>query len=232
MTSLLGSLLVLLAQAGAGGAAAGRADPGSHGPSHSHGRDRFKNPADLAAYVAHQEEPARQAWQKPDEVLRTLGVRKGQTVCDIGAGPGYFALRLASLVGASGRVYAVDVEPRILEILRDRVAAAGTRQVTPVLGLTDDPLLPDGACDLALVVDTYHHFPDGAAYLRRLRRALAPRGRVVNIDFHKRPTPVGPEMEHRISREDFLRDARGAGLRVVAEPTFLENQYFLVLEPK
>jgi len=195
------------------------------------GRDQFRNPRDLKGYIAAQEEPARAAWQKPDEVLRALRLRPGQTACDIGAGPGYFTLRLARAVAPGGHVFAVDVEPKILDALRDRIGKAGARNVTPVLGLGDDPLLPAAACDLILVVDTYHHFRDGAAYLRRLRAALRPAGRLVNIDFHKRSTPLGPPLPHRLAREDFLRDAEGAGFELTEEPTFLENQYFLVLTP-
>jgi ubiquinone/menaquinone biosynthesis C-methylase UbiE len=80
-------------------------------------------------------------------------------------------------------------------------------------------------------VDTYHHFPDGPAYLRELTRALRPGGRIVNIDFHKRDLPVGPPMDHKVSREAFLSDAKAAGLKLVAEHEFLPYQYFLVLQP-
>jgi len=223
VTASLGALLlfgVVAAAAPAGPAAA---------PADEHGRDRFKNPRDLQAYIAAQEEPGREAWQKPDKVVDALDVRAGQTVCDIGAGPGYFSFRLARRVGPRGRVYAVDVDARILDALRERVEKREAKNITPVLGAAADPLLPEGACDLILIVDTYHHFPDHAAYLRRLVGLLRPAGRIANVDFHKRPTPVGPEMEHRVAREEFLRDAAGAGLAVVAEPTFLENQYFIIL---
>lgn len=189
----------------------------------------YRNPKDLAAYLARQEAPDRATWQKPAAVLRALGLRRGQLVADIGAGPGYFSLRLARAVGPSGHVYAVEPELQILDVLRERIAAAGARNVTPVLGRGDDPLLPAGRCHLALIVDTYHHFPDGPAFLRRVARALRPGGRVVNIDFAKRETPVGPPVDHRVAREDFLRDARRAGLALVAEHRFLPHQYFLVL---
>src|SRR5690348_8106363 len=102
--------------------------------AHEHGRDRFRNPQDLAAYIAAQEEPAREAWQKPDRVVAALGIRPGQTVCDVGAGPGYFSFRLARAVGERGRVFAVDVEPKILEALRDRIEKRAITNVTPVLG--------------------------------------------------------------------------------------------------
>ncbi|HZX95672.1 MAG TPA: methyltransferase domain-containing protein [Myxococcales bacterium] len=198
-----------------------------HGQHGKHG-----NPEDLEAYIARMEEPGRAEWQKPDEVVRALGLQRGQVACDIGAGPGYFALRIARAVGEDGGVYAVDVEPRILEALRKRLQPTGLRNVTPVLALSDDSLLPPRACDLILIVDTYHHFPDGPAYLRRLGRALKPGGRIVNIDFHKRELPVGPAPDHKLTREEFLQQAAAAGFALVGEHSFLPYQYFLVLQPK
>jgi len=192
---------------------------------------RFGNPSDLEAYIAHLVDPARDGWQKPGQVVAALGLKPGQVACDVGAGPGYFTIRLAHTVGPRGFVYAVDVEPRILDELRDRLRASGLRNVAPVLALPEDPLLPDRACDLTLVVDTYHHFPERPAYLRRLVRSLRPGGRIVNIDYHKRETPVGPPLDHRLARETFLEEARAAGLGVAREETFLPYQYFLILKP-
>jgi ubiquinone/menaquinone biosynthesis C-methylase UbiE len=193
------------------------------------GRDRYKNPKDLDGYIAAQEAPDRAAWQKPDQVLDALALRPGQVVCDIGAGPGYFALRAAKRVGEKGRVFAVDVEPKILDVLRARIDKAGVRNVTPVLALPADPLLPPRSCDLVLIVDAYHHFPDRPRYLGRLAALLAPGGRLANVDWHKEAKGFGPEPGHRVAREDFLADAAKAGLRLVAEPKFLPHQYFLVL---
>lgn len=198
------------------------------GPAeHHHGA--HGNPADLSGYIADMESPERAAWQKPDEVVAALGLKPGQTACDLGAGPGYFTLRLSKAVGENGRVYAVDVEPQMLAALAERLQKSGVRNVTPVLALSDDALLPRGACDLILIVDTYHHLDGGAAYLRQLSAALAPGGRIANIDFHKRELPVGPPVAHKVSREDFLKDAQGAGLKVVGEKAFLPYQYFVVL---
>jgi ubiquinone/menaquinone biosynthesis C-methylase UbiE len=197
-----------------------------------HARGRHGNPEDIDAYISRLESSQRAEWQKPDEVVRALALRPGQTACDVGAGPGYFTLRLARAVGAGGKVYAVDVEPRLIEALRRRLDSARITNVTPLLAPPEDPTLPDAACDVVLIVDTYHHFPDGRAYLRRLRRALRPGGRVVNIDYDKRPTPVGPPLDHRISRDDFLKEARSAGYRLREEVGFLPHQYFLVLEPE
>jgi ubiquinone/menaquinone biosynthesis C-methylase UbiE len=201
------------------------------GSSDDRQKDHHGNPADLEGYIARMEEPSRAVWQKPDEVVRALGLRPGQAACDVGAGPGYFSLRLARAVGKAGHVYAVDVEPRILAVLRDRVRSSNARNVTPVLSLPDDALLPAASCDLILIVDTYHHFPDGPEYLRRLMRALRPGGRIANVDFHKRELPVGPPPEHKVAREAFLANAAAAGLRLVQEHTFLPYQYFVVLDP-
>jgi len=216
---------------------AAHAAPDKPAPAqHAHGthgghRGQHGNPEDLNAYIAKMEAPDRDAWQKPDEVMKALGLKPGQTACDIGPGPGYFSLRLSRAVGDTGQVFAVDVETQMLGILRDRLEKAKVRNVIPVLGLPADPLLPAGACDLILIVDTYHHFPDGTAYLARLARSLKKGGRLVNIDFHKRELPLGPELDHKVAREDFLAQAKAAGLSLTAEHTFLPYQYFLVLEP-
>jgi ubiquinone/menaquinone biosynthesis C-methylase UbiE len=175
------------------------------------------------------EDPGRARWQRPARLVRALGLRRGQTVAEVGAGSGYVVRRLARAIGPRGRVYAVDAEPRMLPVLVERLRRARIANVTPVLGRDDDPLLPARSCDLVLVVNTYHHFPGGPRYLRRLARLLRPGGRLVNVDFHRRETPVGPPVERRIAREVFLREARRAGLRLVRELTFLPYQYGLVL---
>ncbi len=196
------------------------------GKHQDHGEGKHGNPADLRAYLEKLEGPDRAAWQKPDQVIAALGLTKGAVACEIGGGPGYFALRLARAVGASGRVFAVDVEPALLSVLRDRLQAAQVKNLTPVLALAGDPLLPEATCDLALIVDTYHHFPDGTAYLSKLARALKPGGRIVNIDFLPGDLPVGPPPSRRVAREQMLREAERAGLSLTAEYGFLPYQYF------
>jgi ubiquinone/menaquinone biosynthesis C-methylase UbiE len=196
-----------------------------HGRAH-HGR--YGNPEDLEACVARQLDPARTTWQKPGAALRAMGIRRGQTIAEIGPGPGFWTARLGQMVGPSGHVYAVDPEPAMLETLRQRLEKTRVKNVTPVLGGAADPRLPAGRCDLALIVNTYHHFDDGPAFLRRVAAALRPGGRLVNIDFDKRETPVGPPVNRRVAREKFLQDARRTGLTLVAEHRFLPYQYFLV----
>jgi ubiquinone/menaquinone biosynthesis C-methylase UbiE len=177
------------------------------------------------------EDPARARWQRPARLVRTLGLRSGQTVAEIGSGSGYMVRRLARVVGPRGHVYAVDAEPRMLPVLVERLRRARIANVTPVLARDADPLLPARSCDLVLVVNTYHHLSCGPRYLRRLRRLLRPGGRLVNVDFQRRETPVGPPLERRVAREAFLRDAGRAGFRLVREAMFLPYQYCLVLRP-
>ncbi len=194
----------------------------------THDHDRLGNPHDLTAYLAKLEDPERVSWQRPDEVVARLGLRAGDVACDVGAGPGYFALRLALAVGASGRVHAIDAEPRMTELLERRAREAGLANVNPIVA-ADGAALPPEPVDLVLMVNAFHHFPDGAGYLRALAGRLRPGGRIVNVDFHAGELPVGPP-DHKISREEFVASARAAGLRVTREETFLPYQYFLVLE--
>jgi cyclopropane fatty-acyl-phospholipid synthase-like methyltransferase len=112
---------------------------------HAH-RGPHGNPEDLTAYLARLESPERAAWQKPDRVVRALAPRPGQTACELGAGPGCFAFRLARAVGSRGRVFAVDAEPRMLEVLASRIRERKAANITPILGLDADPLLPPGSC--------------------------------------------------------------------------------------
>lgn len=206
--------------------AAGRGERGG-GPGHRHG-----TLPDLATYLERLEGRDRAAWQQPDRVVRALALRPGETVCDVGAGPGYFALRLARAVGPLGTVYAIDVERRMLEVLRDRLRVSGIDNVRPLLARGERGAVPPRPCDVVLVVNTFHHFPEGAAYLRKLATALQPGGRLVNVDFHDRETPVGPPLEVRVSREAFLAAARAAGLEVLEELELLPHQYVLVLQPR
>ena len=199
----------------------------AHGEPRAHG-----NPEDLDAYIARLTGPERDAWQRPDEVLAALGVEAGQTVADVGAGPGYFTLRLARAVGPRGRVYAVEVAAEMVGVLRERLDRAGVSNAVPLLSREDDPLLPPASCDRILVADTFHHFPDGVAYLRHLAAALRRDGVIANVDFHKRETPVGPPLEHRVARDDFLVAADRAGLAVVDEKTFLPHQYLVLMRPR
>ncbi len=172
------------------------------------------NPEDLTEYVARLDDPGRDEWQKPDEVLRALDLAREMVVGEIGAGSGYFTFRLAAAVSL---VYACDADPRLLEVLRLRLAAAQLRNVLPALALPEDPALPAGSCDRIVTVNAFHHFPDPPAYLRRTAAALRPGGRIAVVDFHE-----------KVARDDVMDAAKRAGLRVLAEHEFLPQQHFSI----
>ena len=186
---------------------------------------------DPQAYVAMLEDPTRDAYQKPDEVLRALALRPGEAVADIGSGSGYFALRLAAAVGPSGRVYAVDVDPEMVRHLNKRVRDAGVDNLRSLLAAPDDPLLPDASVDRFFICDTWHHIEDQAKYLTLMKKMLRPGGEVVMIDFKKETTPMGPPLEMRIARDTLVGQMQAAGFRLANEHTFLPYQYFLVFRP-
>jgi ubiquinone/menaquinone biosynthesis C-methylase UbiE len=178
------------------------------------------------------DDPARAAWQKPDELVAALGLQPGQRVADLGAGTGYFSRLLSKAVGADGTVFAVELEPSLVAHLRDRAEREGTRNVVPVLASANDPRLPAGLLDVVLIVDTYHHLDDRIVYFRTLRRALRPSGRIAIVEWQKRPLPVGPEMEHKLARESVVDEMADAGYRLVDEPRFLPYQYFVIFTPR
>jgi SAM-dependent methyltransferase len=185
-------------------------------------------PEELKGALKRQLAPRRAKWQKPTAVVRALGLRRGQVIAEVGSGPGYFTPRLARAVGPSGHVYALDPEAAVLDVMRKRIKKAGVRNVTPVLSRDDDPLLPSGRCDLAVIINVYHHMHGGAAFLRRLVSRLSRGARVINVDWDE-SSEFGPPPKRRVPKARFLRDARRAGLKLVSERTFLPHQYFLVL---
>jgi ubiquinone/menaquinone biosynthesis C-methylase UbiE len=178
-------------------------------------------PQSAEEYARVLEDPARDAWQKPHEVLEALHLKGTETIADIGAGSCYFARRFAS---HAGEVYAVDIDAGLLEICRKDAPA----NLKTVLAVADDPKLADGAADLIFFCDVMHHIGNRAAYLEKVKRALASGGRVAVIDFHKRPLPVGPGPAMKIARETMVEEFEKAGFRRVEEYEFLPYQYFLV----
>jgi ubiquinone/menaquinone biosynthesis C-methylase UbiE len=184
------------------------------------------------AYIAMLDDPARDAYEKPHEVIAALKLRPGERIADLGAGSGYFTFRLARHVGPTGLVYAVDINPAMIVHLNRRIRDLGVRNVRTILCVPDDPLLADGSVDRFFICDTWHHIAGHRRYLALLRKMLKPHGQVVMIDFKKKATPVGPPLEMRIGRETLLREMETNGFRLEAEQTFLPYQYFLVFQAK
>ena len=177
------------------------------------------------------DDPHRDSWQKPSEVVSALGLRSGMIVADIGAGTGYFNQHLSRAVAPKGIVFAVDTEPEMVEHMGVRAVSEKTANVVPVLALPENPFLPSGRVDRILIVDTYHHIDNRLVYFRRLKSTLAPGGRVAVIDYHKRPLPVGPPPEHKLERAFVVEEMKEAGWVLSDEKTFLPYQYFLLFEP-
>lgn len=184
-----------------------------------------------SAYIAMLEDPARDSYQRPHEVIGALDLRPGEVIADIGAGSGYFTLRLARHVGGAGRVYAVDVSADMILHLNRRVRDLNVTNVVTVLAAPDDPLLPDASVDRFFICNTWHHIEDHPRYLSLLKKMLRPGGQVVMIDFKKAETPMGPPLEMRIARADLLLEMESNGFRLTKEHTFLPYQYFLVFKP-
>ena len=196
-------------------------------PNHEHSGGmphRFEHAEEWARQF---DEPGREAWQKPDEVVRALGLPEDARVADVGSGTGYFTVRLARAV-PRGRVYGVDIEPDMGRYLGERAQREGLSNVVPVLAGPTDSKLPEPV-DLALIVDTYHHLGDRVAYLRMLGTVLRPGARVAVIDF--RPdSPKGPPAKHKLTPEQVREDFQAAGYRQVRSHDFLPDQYFLVFQ--
>ena len=183
---------------------------------------------DAAKWSQIFDDPRRDAWQKPHEVIQALAPKPDAAIADIGAGTGYFTLRFAHQV-PQGRVYAVDVEPAMVQHLAQRARDAGLHNVVAVHAGTDDPRLPQKV-DLIVFVDVYHHVGNRDRYLRRLREVLQPGGRVAVIDF-RLDAPVGPPRNARIAPAQVRAEFDQAGYRLARDHDFLPHQYFLIFEP-
>jgi len=184
---------------------------------------RLFPPEDLGILEA----PDRTVWQRPDEIMDALNIADGANVADVGAGAGWFTVRLARRVGPNGRVYAEDVQTPMLEAIRYRVAREGLGNVDTVLGTSEDPMLP-GALDAILIVDVYAEVGDPVSWLRHVASALKPQGRIGIVDFTKDGAGPGPPMDQRVDAQDVIADAQAAGLRLVSHETFLTYQFLLV----
>lgn len=187
---------------------------------------------DVDKWVERFDDPAREEWQKPGLVVRSLLLKPGMNAADIGAGTGYFNRHLAEAVGPGGKVYAADLEPKMVAYMGERAKREETPNVVPLLAAADDPELPAGAIDMILIVNTYHHFDDRLAYFGRLKAALKPGGRIAVIDFLKKELPVGPPLEHKLDRDQVVAEMDAAGYDLIREPEFLPYQYFLIFQAR
>jgi len=175
------------------------------------------------------EGPDRVAWQRPDRIMDELGIAEGSIVADLGAGGGWFTVRLAERVGPNGLVYAEDIQQEMLEAIRRRVQRVGFQnRVVLKLGTAIDPRLPPRALDAALIVDAYHELEQPVPLLKNLAASLKADGRLGIVNAKKDGGGPGPPMEQRIDAERVIRDAERAGLKLQSRGDFLRYQYFLM----
>ena len=193
--------------------------------------DVARRPAPVMGWTGADwlERPGRDDEQRPDEVIRKMRLKDGDVVADLGAGSGYFTRRLAKAVAPSGRVYAVDIQPEMIGLLKRSVEKEGLTNVVPVLGTGDDPKLPREALDWILLVDVYHELQQPQAMLARMREALRATGRVALVEYRlEGPSALHIRREHRMSPKQVLAEWEPAGFRLVRREEFLPTQHFFV----
>ena len=194
---------------------------GAHTPDHM--EHSF---ADAEQYAKSFDSPERDAWQMPDRVIAALGLKAGQSVADIGAGTGYFSVRLAKSAAAP-KVFAVDIEANMVQYLRHRAMQEGLKNIVAVKADANSPNLPE-AVDAVLIVDTYHHIGSRVAYFSALKAKMKPGAKLAIVDFKKDAPGEGPPKEFRFTPEQISGELAQAGFTLLAQHDFLPRQMYLV----
>lgn len=224
---MIGVASVALASGCGAGAGGARTEEPAREASHADHRGggmphRF---ADAEEWAATFDDPERDAWQRPDEVVAALALSDGMRVADVGAGTGYFAARLARAV-PGGEVVATDVEPDMVRYLEARASREGLANLRAVAASASASGLAPASVDRVLVVNVWHHIEDRASYARDLAAALRPGGRVLVVDF-RLDAERGPPPEHRLPAESVVADFEAAGLEARILPSALPEQYLV-----
>ena len=177
------------------------------------------------------EDPGRDVWQKPEEILNVLDIKKGQIIADIGAGSGYLTLKLSERVDSTGIIYAVDIQPEMLDYINKRLVEKGIKNVNLVLGTMDDPQLPPNSLDLAVLLSTYHEIEQPIGCIKKIKLALKPQGRLAILEFGDE-SPIGPPLQVRLPEYLVINELKHAGFTLSQRHTFLlPYQYFLIFTP-
>lgn len=184
--------------------------------------------SDLA--YQHMNDPSRDAWQRPKEVVEKLAISTGARVADLGAGGGYFTWYLAEAVGPQGKVFAVEIDETALDIITKEIKARSSTNVTPIRAEPRDAELPEPV-DLVFSCDTYHHMTDRVAYFQVLARSLTADGRVAILDFHPHGFFSGL-LGHGTAKEDVRREMEAAGYRLDRDFNIMDSQHFQVFARK
>lgn len=173
---------------------------------------------------------SREREESTGEVIANLGVKPGMAVCDLGCGNGFYTLKLAQRVGESGRVFAVDIQPEMLDLLRQRAQAADIKNITPVLSAQADARLPQNALDLVLLVDVYHEFSHPQEMLQAIRASLKANGRVALLEYREEDPDVPIKPLHKMSKQQILKEFTANGFRLVEEYGKLPWQHMMFFE--
>ena len=166
--------------------------------------------------------------EAPDDALDIIGVKKGATVADIGAGSGYMTVKLSKRVGANGVVYATDIQPGMIELLDKRVKSARLVNVRTILGAVDDPKLPPASIDMALMVDVYHELSQPQIMLRRIQEALKPSGRLILLEYRKEDPSIPIRPEHKMSVAEAKLEVEAEGYKLSKVDEVLPRQHILI----
>ena len=185
---------------------------------------RCTTPAPLARPRVRERE------EECSAMLKNLGLKAGQTVCDMGCGNGFYTLKLAKIVGEKGQVLAVDIQPEMLSLLNERAKEEKLANIKPILGTTVDPNLPTGKIDLILCVDVYHEFSNPEEMLAAMRNSLKPGGRIALVEFRAEDPKVPIKPLHKMSKEQILKEWPANGFKLVEQIDKLPWQHLMFFE--
>ncbi len=178
------------------------------------------------------ERPERDAEENPQAAVEALGLKPGMVVCDLGAGSGYYSIRMAQKVGAQGKVYAVDIQPGMIKLLERRIKDEKIKNVVPVLSTATDPKLPDNEIDLMILVDVYHEFDQPQLMLKKIRKSLKEDGRLVLLEFRKEDPKVPIREEHKMSIKQVKAEMEAEGFEIAEVKEHLPWQHMIFLKKK
>lgn len=205
-----------------------------------HSRDgigKFYMGREIAHFMSHHaadwlERPERDIEEHTEKLVAQLGIKRGDTIADIGAGTGYFSRRLATNTGPAGRILAVEIQPEMLVMLTNQAVRMGITNIVPVLGSTTDPKLPENSVDLAIMVDVYHEFDHPWEMMQAIARALKPGGRVVFVEFRGEDPNVPIKPLHKMTEAQLKREMSIQPLDWVETISVLPRQHIVVFRKR
>ena len=178
------------------------------------------------------ERSEREIEELPETALDKIGIKPGMVVADVGAGVGYFSIRIAKRVAPTGKILAVDVQPEMLAILKDRAAKAKLTNIQPILGSESDPHLPPESCDLILMVDVYHELSQPQRMLQKMKQALKSDGRLVLLEYRKEDPHIPIRSEHKMSVQEAKAEVEAEGFKLAETLSDLPRQHIFIFRKR